>query len=480
MTGFDKGGYDRHRMSRQIAKCFAGACVVLGSLVALPRAALADALAHDTVEDGSIDVMDLVLAGGKTESIAFTELGKARAPATYSLRFSVAGDDVRIPHCNGRGAITIDGAVRDKGSKGPALFHLGGAAGVQHEVRFDVVVSPYEKRIACGERVRVGTATTRSDGISLLRFTSPHRGPAAGEAVVFVPRGHDVKKPGVLLVGVHPWNGGPWTYAAYRELLEEAQAKDVVLVMPSGLGNSLYLADAEDEVMRAIAAASTEVAVDRQRVSIWGASMGGQGATTIGFHRPDRFAFVASYFGDAKFDLGGYVKSVIPTEEAAHKVNPLDVIDNARHVPVWLIHGEDDHTSPIVQSVMLYDAMKKRGFAVTFDRVPGMAHEGPLVVKYIRRVVDRAAEAIAPKSPSRVTFRSTRGIDNEAYGVRLVRAGEKDAFVDIERRDDGVHVLPATQGVLQLVLRPGALGAREGEKLVVDPGANVTVRWAAP
>jgi pimeloyl-ACP methyl ester carboxylesterase len=451
--------------------------VALGVLASWSDARAEGLLAHDAIEGASIDVMDLASPGGKTESVAFSELGKLRAPATYTLKLAATGEDMRIPHCNGRGAVTVDGTVRDKGSKGPLVVHLGGEQ--VHEVRIDVVVSAYEKRIACGERVRVGAISRSAEGLALLRFASPHKGPASGEAVAFVPRGHDPKKPGALLVGVHPWNGGPWTYAAYRELLEEAQAKDVMLLMPSGLGNSLYTADAEDEVMRAMEAFMAEVAVDRQRVSLWGASMGGQGATTIGWHRPDRFAFVASYFGDAKFDLSTYVRGLLPTEDAAHKVNPLDVVDNARHVPTWLIHGEDDRTSPTVQSVMLYDAMQKRGFKVDFDRVPGMGHEGPLVVKFIRRVVDRAAEARAPRFPSRVSFRSTRGIDTEAYGVRIVRAGERDAYVDIEKRDDGIHVLRGTEGIVQIVLVPGALGAREGERVIADPGVTANVRWGS-
>ena len=461
--------------------CFAVA--LGGSVTSVSRADTAappprPTLAHDTIEGGAIDVMDLLLPGPKTESVAFTELGKLRSPGSYTLAIAATGKSVLVPHCNGRGLVTVDGVVRDRGSKGPLLLALDGtSAGAVHELRVEVVVSAYEKRIACGERVRVGDVTRTVEGLSRLRFASPHAGPAAGEAAVFVPRGHDVNKPGPLLVGVHPWNGGPWTYAAYRELLEQAQAKDMVLLMPSGLGNSLYTADAEDEVMRAIDALSAELAVDRQRVSLWGASMGGQGATTIAFHRPCRFAFVASYFGDAKFDVATYVRNLLPTEEAAHKVNPLDVIDNARHVPTWLIHGEDDRTSPIVQSVMLFDAMKKRGFAVDFDRVPKMGHEGPLVVKHIRRVVDRAAEARSPRSPSRVTFRSVRGLDTEAYGVRIVRAGERDAYVDIEKRDDGVHVLAGTQGVAQIVLRPGALGARDGDKVHVDPGVSAALRW---
>jgi len=61
--------------------------------------------------------------------------------------------------------------------------------------------------------------------------------------------------------------------------------------------------------------------------------------------------------------------------------------------------------------------------------------------------------------------------------MRLVRAGERDAFVDIEKRDDGIHVLQGTEGTVQIVLRPGALGAREGERIVADPGVTANVRW---
>src|SRR5207302_6066605 len=98
----------------------------------------------------------------------------------------------------------------------------------------------------------------------------------------------------------------------------------------------------EDEVMRAVAAAESAVAVDPTRVSIWGASMGGAGATTIGFHHPDRFAFVASWFGDSRYDLTTYVKHLVPDEAAAKKLNALDMLENARHLRVLLVHGEDD------------------------------------------------------------------------------------------------------------------------------------------
>lgn len=391
------------------------------------------------------------------------------------LSFRAQGEAVLVPHCNGRGRVLVDGAVKDSGSKGPLVVRLGDDR--PHDVTVEVKVSTYEKRIACSYPPRVGAVVSTDDGFQTIKFPSPHAAKGGGEAVVFVPGGHDRSKPGALLVGTHPWNSNPWTYAAYEELIDEAGKKDVVLLMPSGLGNSLYVADAEDEVMRAIDALGAQIQIDPQRVSIWGASMGGQGATTISFHHPDRFAYVASYFGDSKFDLDTYVRGILGGDEGARRVNALDVLENARHLPVFLVHGEADATCPIKQSTMLYDAMKKAGFAVEFERVPGMGHEGPLVVKYIRRVVDRAAVAVAPRSPKRVSFRSVRPIDTGAYGVALKRASDdRDAFVDLELHDDGVHVI-AAEGVKEITLAPGTFGATKEEPIV---GAKIPVRWAKP
>jgi hypothetical protein len=219
--------------------------------------------------------------------------------------------------------------------------------------------------------------------------------------------------------------------------------------------------------MCAIDAVSRAIAIDPLRVSIWGASMGGAGATTIGLHRPDRFAGVTSFFGDAEYDLHTYVKSILPSAAAAHAVNALDVAPNARHVPVWLVHGEADKVSPIAQSVVLDAALRKLGYAVRFDREPGAGHEGALVAKHAAEVVVRAAPARAPEHPPRVTFQSVRDEDVEAYGVRLVRAAPGDAYVDISLEAGKVHVL-AARNIKEIVLANGALGAVGTEPIVID------------
>jgi pimeloyl-ACP methyl ester carboxylesterase len=405
------------------------------------------------------------------------------APGTHAIRVSVYAAEgesaLEVPVCAGRARIAIDGADVPVASPAPRVVPL--TSGANHDVTIMVTVSGYEHRIACGAPLRVGVAAETKEGLGLFTFASPHARAGGGRAVLFVPPGHDVRSPGALLVGAHPWNGGMWTYAAYAALLREAAARDVVLLMPSGLGNSLYTADAEDEVMRAIDALAAEIAVDPRRLSIWGASMGGAGATTIGLHHPDRFASITSFFGDAKYDLSTYVKALLPSEAAAHRVNALDVVDNARHVPVWLVHGEEDRVSPIAQSEILARALEARGFAVRFDRVPHAGHEGALVTRFASEIVARASEARATLRPTRVTFRSVRASDVAAYGVRIERAGSDDAFVDVERRADGVHVLRAI-GVRSILFARDALGgagaADAPVSIVVEPPANgVRAGW---
>jgi predicted esterase len=428
---------------------------------------------HATVR--GVDVADVEVGG---RHVAWSALSRTKLDVgPVTLQATAPGDRaaIEVPHCGRRGAVTIDG-TRYAPPPGPFVVRVTPRA-APHTIALELSVSEYEKRIACAEPIHAGSIVETRDGTSVLDFPSPETARGGGHAVLYVPPSHDVTKPAALLVGVHPWNGDAWTYAAYGELLAAARANDVVLLMPSGLGNSLYTAAPEAEVMRAIDAAQLAVAIDPRRVSIWGASMGGQGACTIGLHHPDHFAFIASYFGDARFNLDSYVRSIIPTADAAHRVNPIDAIDNARHVPIWLIHGEADRTSGVRESDELAAALRQRAYTVAYDRVPGRGHEGLLVVEHIADVVARAVAARVPVHPQRVTFRSVRPEDDRAYGVRVERAGTQDAFVDIENAGDHIAVHTA-EGVRAIVLERDALGAAARATVTWDkPHAGVVVRW---
>lgn len=457
-------------------------------MAAWPGEARAATLAsHDAVDSGravEVTAVELRPVRGAWRSLAWDDLDAlALPPGDYELRAAVeaTGDDqgLEIPPCAGRKRVVLDGRSLAAGAN-PVVAAVSPGP---HRVVVEVTVGRYEGRVVCGYRPRIGPLLQTGDGLGVLEFESSYAGRGGGRAVVYLPPGHDRTRPAPVLVGAHPWNGSMWTYAAYAGLLREAKARDVTLLFPCGLGNSLYTADAEDEVLRGIDALSASVAIDRGRVSIWGASMGGAGATTIGFHHPDRFATVTSFFGDSKYDLGTYVRSILGDERGAHRVNALDVVDNARSLPVWLVHGEDDRTSPVRQSELLADALRQRGFAVRFDRVPGAGHSGALVARFLPELVALAATARVP-DVARVTYRSVSETQQGAYGVRLVRASPgTDAFVDVERRSDGLHVRGA-EGVRAIELAPGALGfPADGPRPAVvfdDAAAAVRVVWGPP
>jgi pimeloyl-ACP methyl ester carboxylesterase len=451
-------------------------------------AAWAQLVPHDAVVGTQADDLHIEPRRGAAlewlPEVTWTTLSKNKLPEGEQpvwFRTTANAAAMELPACANLVRLAIDGKdVKGVQSLRPAVLDLP-VDGATHLVQLGVNVTGYETRIACSYPARVGTRERTLEGLDEFSFLSIHAKEGGGKAVVFIPKLHDMQKPSALLVGLHPWSGGIWTYAAYAELLREASAKDVVLLMPSGLGNSLYTEHAEDEVLTAIDELSHAVAIDRRRVSIWGASMGGAGATTIGFHHPDRFATITSFFGDSKYDLGTYVKAILHDEAGAHRVNALDIADNARNVPVWLIHGEADKVSPIAQSEMLDRALGKMGFSVRFDRVPNMGHEGMLVAKFIADVVDKAAEARIPDAPRRVSFTSVGPYDSSAYGIRLLRGGAGgDGTIDLERREDGVHVLRA-RGVRAIVLPRGAFGAAPATALpiVIDDRAakRVDVRW---
>ena len=445
----------------------------------------ASLLAHPEVTGPDVVGAEVRRADGPWAPIAWDDLAHTTLePGHYELREHVestsTGDSLEIPWCAGRTAVRVDSRLVGNVA-GPIVVPV---APGPHDLAIQVDVSPYERRIACGERPRLGPVQQTTAGLGLLAFDSPYAARGGGRAVVYLPPGYDLHHMSAVLVGLHPWNAGMWAYAAYDELLAEARARGVLLLMPSGLGNSLYTADAEDEVLRAIDALASVVIVPTSvdsvhalNVSLWGASMGGAGTTTIAFHHPDRFAAATSFFGDSSYDLSTYVRPILVDERGAHRVNALDVVDNARNLPVWLIHGEDDKTSPIRQSEMLAAAMQQRGFSVRFDRVPGLGHSGRLVARFLPQVVAAAATAQTNRAPERVTYRSVRPSDVGAYGVGIERTSPTiDGLIDLARRPDGIHVLHA-EGVRKIHVAPGAMSTscRGLPHVYVDDPASTAV-----
>ena len=94
-------------------------------------------------------------------------------------------------------------------------------------------------------------------------------------------------------------------------------------------------------------------AVDPDRVSVTGLSMGGYGTWELAIQYPQRFAAIAPICG------GG---------------NPSTVCA-LRHVPVWAFHGEQDRIVPLEDGKVMVDTLRACGGDVKFTVYPDAGHD---------------------------------------------------------------------------------------------------------
>ena len=184
---------------------------------------------HAEVTGSEIVAADVRPAGGAWTAMAWSDLAHTTLePGRYDVRLrAVAGpsdDAIEIPSCAGRTTVRVDARVVSDGTARPLVARVSPG---RHEVVIALDVSRYERRIACGEPLRLGHVEDTLSGLGTLVFDSPSAARGGGKAVVYVPPGLNPRQTGAVLVGLHPWNGCIWTYAAYDELLREARIRDV-------------------------------------------------------------------------------------------------------------------------------------------------------------------------------------------------------------------------------------------------------------
>jgi dipeptidyl aminopeptidase/acylaminoacyl peptidase len=119
--------------------------------------------------------------------------------------------------------------------------------------------------------------------------------------------------------------------------------------------------------------------VDRERIALVGASMGGQVALLAAAHKPPIRA-VASYSAPADLarwrDANPFVRDYLddlcgpeglPVRSPIFRVAQIDA-------PVLLIHGDKDENVSVQQTVAMADALKSHGKQVETLIVPGASH----------------------------------------------------------------------------------------------------------
>lgn len=128
--------------------------------------------------------------------------------------------------------------------------------------------------------------------------------------------------------------------------------------------------------------------LDANRIGVFGASAGGHLASTIGTHKQD-FSTIGDSLDSISIQVNFMVlvSPVISMSEYAHEgsvtnflgINPKqemrDLYSNQKHItdktpPTFLVHAQNDHVVPVMNSIMFYQAMTEHG-------VPGSLHIFP-------------------------------------------------------------------------------------------------------
>jgi predicted esterase len=174
---------------------------------------------------------------------------------------------------------------------------------------------------------------------------------------VFVPAAYDKSNSFPLVIALHGMGGDENSYFqsyAQGAFKVEAEKHGYLVACPKGRKPaSMYIGDAEKDVMDVIAEMRRDYNIDPDRIYLTGHSMGGYGTWSVAMNHPEVFAALAPVSGGAN--------------------NPA-AMSKIAHIPQLVVHGDTDPTVPVERSRVMVAAGKKLGAEIKYIEVPGGDH----------------------------------------------------------------------------------------------------------
>jgi poly(3-hydroxybutyrate) depolymerase len=171
---------------------------------------------------------------------------------------------------------------------------------------------------------------------------------------LYVPADYRPEDPYPLMVCLH---GAGFTGDAYLERWQARLKDRYILACPTLKQGEWWTRTAERLVMATIRTVSDQYHVDPDRIFLTGMSNGGIGAYLIGAHHASRFA------------------AVVPMASGLDDVL-MPFLQNYRHTPLYIIHGQHDEVMPVRLSRAVVDMLKELQYTFVYrehDRTHPMA-----------------------------------------------------------------------------------------------------------
>ncbi|MEO2036317.1 MAG: alpha/beta fold hydrolase, partial [Planctomycetaceae bacterium] len=254
------------------------------------------------------------------------------------------------------------------------------------------------------------------------------------------------------------------------------QGRECIAIRPTGRGpGSLFQNYGEVDALEAIEDVCSKYSVDRNRITLFGHSMGGAAVFYIVSHYPDRFAGAVPMSGYCDYRLwrkpGGYTFHMPPWEEPSWQSRSAALlVVNFQHTPTWMIHGAWDRGVgggvSVEHSRNMQNQLMERGFRSRFTEVSGTGHgirDDQLFQSAVEWMLDQTKET----SPNHVRLSTSSLRHNKSYWVTIqqFQAYGRMASIDARISDPG-SVAVSTVNVQALSLGPVARQSRSS--LMID------------
>jgi dienelactone hydrolase len=250
---------------------------------------------------------------------------------------------------------------------------------------------------------------------------------------LYIPKGYDPARPPQLLLNGHSLDVNHNEYRAVgpNQLVELGDDRYSITFTPLARGIDTWYLDAGfGDVMEAWDDVVSHYAVDRERTSITGYSMGGYMTYRLGLLMPDRFARASAYVGPPAYAQWAYPAPPQGEDEAwVVRGNTNRLVGNALNLPFEIVSGHADELVPYTGVQHQFDTFKAAGNAVALHEHLADDHFSFIMADRWGHTRAFLGDARIDPAPVRVRYTRMPSQDLPKYGLRFDRAYWVSAIV---------------------------------------------------
>ncbi len=253
----------------------------------------------------------------------------------------------------------------------------------------------------------------------------------------YLPLNYDPAKKWPLVVYLHGYiQNIPEYYRIWdidRRHAGASDKEDVIYIEPHGRGNTSYTGIGDRDVLKCIELAEQKFNVDRERIYLTGASMGGYGTWNVATRHPELFAAIAPIFGGGDYHVN------IPKDKLAKlsgwevylddKFSTTSQMESLLNMPVLVSHGDKDQSVNVNLSRYIVRMLQRWDYNVRYIEVPGKGHED---LGLDDQIINWLLQYKRNDSPNHVRIRAADLRNASAYWAEVTKKIIPAEFIDVD------------------------------------------------